>query len=358
MTLANLRKELDRVKGPVSLQPARGPEGAPGLDARWAQPTAREGVTRNWLQSAMRRQEAGGEPVLPVFSPVIADGRVIYRSYRGLHAVDLQTGQEAWEAPCRWSLDRLVIEPRYAPYVESWVDIYLETSAHVLFSHTVLGTLSTDGHHVYAVDDLGVPPCRLMQRGGRFRQQEPAWPDFGSELTDAAYHSRLLALDAASGKLVWEVGSREKEPGAGPLANTYFLGAPLLRDGRLYALTERTGQLSLTCLQAESGAVVWQQALAVAPVGLLQDPGRRLHAAQPVYGEGVIVCPTHAGVILGVDLHTRNLVWAYPYRTEALTQSQSYGFRRGRVSPAPCDGRVDGTEDARVRRPGDRHRRG
>src|SRR5205823_1865418 len=101
----------------------------------------------------------------------------------------------------------------------------------------------------------------------------------------------------------------------------------------LFVVTEKASQLSLACLRADTGLVLWQQALAVAPTGLLHDPGRRLQAAQPVYGDGVLVCVTHTGIVLGIDLLTRSLLWAYPYRTEALTQSQLYGFRRGRISP-------------------------
>ena len=43
--------------------------------------------------------------------------------------------------------------------------------------------------------------------------------------------------------------------------------------------------------------------------------------------------PTNAGVVLGIDIVTPGLLWAYPYRTQSLTQSTAYE-RRGRSSPA------------------------
>jgi outer membrane protein assembly factor BamB len=61
------------------------------------------------------------------------------------------------------------------------------------------------------------------------------------------------------------------------------------------------------------------------------DPGRHLHAACPVFGEGVLVCPTNAGVVVGVDVATPGLAWAYPYRSEPLTQSQTFPGRGRRV---------------------------
>jgi outer membrane protein assembly factor BamB len=69
------------------------------------------------------------------------------------------------------------------------------------------------------------------------------------------------------------------------------------------------------------------------PTRLLFDPGRRIQTARPVFGEGILVCPTNAGVVLGVDPLTPSLVWAYPYRTAPLTQAPPYQGRRGRPAP-------------------------
>src|SRR5581483_137883 len=47
------------------------------------------------------------------------------------------------------------------------------------------------------------------------------------------------------------------------------------------------------------------------------DMSRRLNAVHLAYGEGILVCPTNAGEVLGVDLLSRSLAWAYPYREQA-----------------------------------------
>ena len=165
----------------------------------------------------------------------------------------------------------MTADPPYASHLLSWVNNYLEVSPHVLFGNAILGTLSTDGVRVYAVDDLAVPPYRRSPRG-RWRQ-EFSWPDFGPGLTEAADSSRLLALDAISGKLLWEIGGRGGTSRAGRVSDSYFLGPPLPLDGRLYALTERDNELALVCLAAD-GALVWRsRTLAYAPTRLLLDPG-------------------------------------------------------------------------------------
>jgi outer membrane protein assembly factor BamB len=118
------------------------------------------------------------------------------------------------------------------------------------------------------------------------------------------------------------------------LGDRYFLGPPLPLDGRLYGLTEKDNLLALNCLDAADGRPLWQQPLAYAPSRLLLDPGRHIQAASPVYGHGVLVCPTNTGVVLGIDLLTPGLAWAYPYRSRTLTYSRATaGGRRPRISP-------------------------
>lgn len=332
-SLAELKQEYDRAVDPAP--PALSIASVPPLEARWTRPTAHETLTQLWLREAVRTQEASAEPILSASLPMTVGDKVIYRSHRGIHAVDATTGKELWETSSEWSFDRLASEPRYATHLESWVNGYLEYSPHVLFGNGLVGALSTDGARVYAVDDLAVPPYRHSNRsGGRWRL-ELDWPDFGPGLTEAAQHSRLLALDAQSGKPVWELGGARVDSDAGELSDSYFLAPPLPLDGRLFVLAEKHGELFLACLDAAGGDLLWKQALAYAPNRLLHDPGRRVQAARPAYGQGVLVCPTNAGVVLGVDVLTPGLAWAYPYRAEAsaLTVTELSWERRGRQGP-------------------------
>jgi outer membrane protein assembly factor BamB len=179
------------------------------------------------------------------------------------------------------------------------------------------------------VDDLAIPPYRDYSRmGGRWRP-DTFWPEWGPELTDAANGSRLLALDAASGKPVWEVGGPASPTGV--FTDRCFLGPPLPLDDRLFVLTEKDGELDLVCLST-NGVLLGKQPLGYAPTRLLLDPGRRIQAVRPVYADGVLVCPTAAGLVVGVDVLTLGLAWAYPYRGGPLTEAElSAGGRRKRL---------------------------
>src|SRR5207244_4493334 len=46
----------------------------------------------------------------------------------------------------------------------------------------------------------------------------------------------------------------------------------------------------------------------------MNDIARRVNAIHLAYSEGILVCPTNAGEVLGIDLMSRTLAWAYKYR--------------------------------------------
>lgn len=333
LSLSVLRKELDAMDSVAAFSPPN-VERYPGLESRWCLPTAYDNFTRGWIQTAGAQQEGRSQPVVPALCPLPSGDRVIFRSHRGVHAVNVSTGREAWDTPLTWSMDQMASQRRFAMFLETWVSGYFEYSPHAVFENSVIGTLTCDGSRVFAVDDLAVPPYRSNYRPpGRWRQEQ-AWPEYGAGLTEAAYHNRLVALDAATGQRLWDAGGFAEDPDDGELLGAYFLGPPLPIDGRLYGVMEKNSELLLICLDTASGALVWKQPLAFAPTRLLLDPGRRLQASRPVFSQGVLVCATNAGVVLGVDLVTPALLWAYPYRTQSLTQSMPTYERRGRSSPA------------------------
>src|SRR5262249_51132978 len=195
-------------------------------------------------------------------------------------------GEVLWESEADGGLDTLGRELRFFPFVESWVNAHLQHSPQVLFGNSVLGTLSTDGERVYAVDDLAVPPYRNTYF---FRGRPVAVVDFPFPpgLAEAAQHNRLAALDVESGKLLRERGG----PGA-DLSPAPCLGPPLPVAGRLYALIEKGQELRLVCLRAAGGELLWALPLGVVPAGVDREPGRRVQALHLAYAEGVLVCPT------------------------------------------------------------------
>src|SRR5262249_56526651 len=122
---------------------------------------------------------------------------------------------------------------------------------------------------------------------------------------------------ALGGSIRWELGG-DYDPHVHPKPGTkdsFFLGPPLPLGDRLYVLNEKDGAIRLVCLQPKDGAgknppapeIDWLQRLGEAREKLNLNFNRRLHAAHLAYADGILVWPTNAGTILGVDLFTHNL---------------------------------------------------
>ncbi len=284
-------------------------------EPRWQKAAAEESTTRAWLDEAVRRCDGTArdpyrapetlQPALPAFFPLAVEGKVVARDHRGVVALDAATGETLWRAPSSWGLDALLAEPERHAHVGSWVESYLTTHPHALLDNSLLGSLASDGTRVFAVEDLPVPPyptgyaafAARVTLGGEF----PSAP----ELTDALHHNRLLALDLATGRVAWEAGGR---------GDTFFLGPPLPLAGRLYAPVQTGHDLALVCLDPADGRTLWKQTLAAFKAPLARDGGRRLRAVHLAHGDGVLVCPTHAGAVVAFDLAAHRLAWAHAYR--------------------------------------------
>src|SRR5262249_53948695 len=136
----------------------------------------------------------------------------------------------------------------------------------------------------------------------------------------------------STGKIMWEIGGKAKDDQdkKDELKDSYFLGAPMPLGGKLFVLLEKQQDLRLASLDPLTGKLLNIQTLATARDKMAADVWRRVQATHLAYGEGILVCPTNAGAILGVDLLSGSLVWAYPYRDKDDVQEQ-YDPRTGRI---------------------------
>ncbi|MCX7426621.1 MAG: PQQ-binding-like beta-propeller repeat protein [Planctomycetia bacterium] len=105
----------------------------------------------------------------------------------------------------------------------------------------------------------------------------------------------------------------EEAENAASEADTFFLGAPLPLMGRLYELAEVSGEIRLLALETATGKLLWSQQIAMVEQDVLRDESRRQAAVSPSYGDGVLVCPTANGAIVAIELATRSLLWGYQY---------------------------------------------
>lgn len=350
-SIAQLQETINAMAARVSLQSAsdspiyRGrpnrtamlPGGTPFLEPSWKQKL----VESNEVGEQIKRAEAAlatrNLPLLTTFTPITAtmtQGErkvplLIFRTYGGIRAHLMGSGELAWAQPSDWSLDKILgakghERSSYSYKIQAytnWLNTFLQSNARpqILFENSSLSTLAADSKMVYAVDDLGVPPSQgavmVDPRMGGMPGMSMGM-SYGTEVLAATQHNRLQAFDLnKGGKVVWEIGSHD---GKGPLDGSFFLGPPLPLQGRLYVLNEKQQELRLATIDPATGKLIGLQPLAnTKDFKLWQEPLRRVQACQLAYAEGVLVVPTNAGAVFGVDLLSNSLLWAYPYREKS-----------------------------------------
>jgi len=351
-----IQQELDRFsvpEGPASpfdwsmfmgnaSRSAQGNGTAPFLDHKWVySSTGLENQTAKWIEQAVQQQESRAQPILPSFFPIAVTVKtdketkplLIYRSHWGIHARDLsKDGKLSWDSPANWSLDRIAADSEKTMALNQWLSFYLQYHPQLMYENSTVGTLSTDNKKIYVVDDLVLPPHPQSQAMQQLQWGQPA--NFG-KLDEAVRHNRLQAYElATNGKLVWELGGRKIGDKDDPLYDSYFLGPPLPVGDKLYVLNDKNSELRLICLDPpkddkQPPSIHWIQSLVNLRDKMLLDVGRRMHAAHISYGEGILVCPTNAGAILGVDLLSHTLAWAHSYREDNYQPAEDIKKPRG-----------------------------
>jgi outer membrane protein assembly factor BamB len=285
------------------------------------------GPARKEVDEASRKLTNLGFPVIPGSHPLVVRDLVIFRALDGIHAFNVKTGQMEWNSTSDAGLAQM-IRSQSSGDPESITNIYRyrDTAPNMVTENTLLGTLSADQELVYAVEDMAIPPV-TSNYGNPFGGFNPrSMPRLGDKLSDFMSCNHLTAFDIDGGRAVWSIGTRDPDQ---PFTDMFFLGPPLPLGEKLYVLGESNAEIKLLCLQTRrtpkpgnandyqfSVELVWSQPLGVVDRRITEDPVRRTEAAALSYSDGILICPTNAGSIVGVDLLTRSLVWAYSYQSE------------------------------------------
>lgn len=252
--------------------------------------------------------------------PLVCGHTVVYRTMNDLTAVDSRTGQLLWRSSMTdgmiaWLLQNTLSQNETLP-ASSPITLkgYLR---HKLFRDQLSNSLTSDGRAVYAIEESDSQFNALRPR----TRQPFGMPYIGEPA------NKLVAYDVAGGRIQWEIGGLR---GTLPteLSGIFFLGPPLPYQGRLYCLAEVKNEIRLLALipGQSSAELDWSQTLVnineLGWVGtgrrnILPIVGvpRKVAGLTPSIADGIMVCATASGSVVGYDLLQRQLCWGYSYES-------------------------------------------
>jgi outer membrane protein assembly factor BamB/tetratricopeptide (TPR) repeat protein len=350
-----------------------------------------EHLTEALVRDAVKLMRDTNQPVMPGFFPIATKGMLVYRTHSGIRSVAIrdvaykgrvhkpgeivsnsirfsaglanlvdQNGAtrsiiEAW---IRGAGGKVMQPPnQFQPFQQPggaahYFDRNIPGAAGIVYENSTIGTLSTDHQFVYAIDDLAVPPpyATAMPTPFMVVQQQNQ-----GEVRKYVTQNVLMAFNIEKGgKLEWDLGGHEDPQ----FAESHFLGAPISVGGKLYVLNEKNppanspggeSELRLVCIDPTKktpqghGTVVEP----IQMLGMVQsqsrvsnDITRRTNAVFLAFGEGILVCPTNAGEVFGIDLMNRALVWSYPYREQAHASPFQTNMNMGGIQVFGPGGRI------------------
>ncbi len=279
---------------------------------------------RTTLELWRDRQGKSLEPLATAGFPIVIGQKVILRDFQGIRCLDLADGAQLWSYRCQTSLqnefDALDAKHGAGGVHSSRSSSYIQMQASYA-ANSVLGLLSSDGRRIFAVDQMVFDPSSSDHTSADEKNSNAITPRKTNQLI-------ALPIEAdGNPQPIWTVGGAEEINSAEPaLVGHFFRGPPLPVDGRLFAVTECRNQINLVALDPETGGLLWKQGIAFADEAFEVDHDRYPLACPIGFGDGVLVCPTQTGLLVGVDALSGTLLWSYCY-AEELYQNDQRGWR-------------------------------
>ncbi len=350
-----------KIEGGTPLRHRPANASAPFLKADWvAKCVSQEDQRITQLISLWKmKQTSRLKPIAAQNNAIVVGNQLVVRTFREITCRDLSSGKKLWGFRNSSSLSNLNR------------DRSRQTSIEIPYlSNGILGHLSADNQHVYAIDDsyvlslllnnhsrynvanrISIPitnrlialdhtqithqnhPFLKWSVGGK--PGIPTWfyradQDGNHSVSRTEYigsQSQFQKLDINSDHVISqsEVIASNSNTKKNPLAGHLFLGAPLPVDERLFVMTFHEGIVSLALLQAETGHLISLQGIIFLPTNIQNQLSSLIDGMQLSYSKGVIVCPVWSNLLVGLDATRGKLLWV----SDNLKELSITQFRRG-----------------------------
>ena len=303
---------------------------APVLLKRWTLPTTWNRPLEKKIDEMIDGFTDSNRATLPAPMPLLINGKIICRTFRGVQVADAATGKPLWSTSGSTSVEAMLTGQMNNMQMQmAWngnPGVFLQQSSstnstggplgQLMFQNSANGLLSSDGQRLYVIEDT--PIFTLNRTSMRFGRQQN---------TNVFRGNRLKAYDLETGRPLWEAGGPASiEEFALPLSGHFFMGTPVADGGELFIITENDSEIRLQSLDPDTGHPNWSQPIAYAERRIDQDLNRRMWSTQLAVADGSIICPTTVGWLVSVDRTRRSIQWAFRYAPRK--KSNDRGRRR------------------------------
>jgi outer membrane protein assembly factor BamB len=351
-------------------------EGDPVLLRRWHHPLTHRASLQTQIDRLTEDLRSNGKSAIPAAIPLAIGDRVVSRTLRGVSVYAVADGRLLWETEEGMSPERmqsdgagLIVDPtlrqmfrlrgQFGPDPSQGITGNYQPLVNAVFRDAVYGHISADLQRLYVVENTADEDDSVARFNGN-----PFNVAAGEAISGRA-SNRLVAYQLDSGRLAWPEfgglgGDLADGPFEPPLAGYFFFGPPTSSGNELFVIGEAEKEIRLVALDPESGQPRWIRPIAEAQTGIERDPLRQLWPAEPAVSDGVIVCPTTVGWLVGIEQASRSVLWAVRYSPPQETgdanarspvvSPAAWSSRWGPAAPVIYGGKVYFTpaEDARL----------
>lgn len=280
----------------VSRDAIRSPRLFPSVDAPvWQHASTAGRSTVRLVEDAFQVHASQAIARLPRARPEISGNLVIYREPNALSAVSLQTGQVVWSSSATG--DNKPAPMAINPALQHLVSRSLAKQFQL---DSVQSRFVVHGDLVFTAE---------WSRSGQRTQLKDSGLGFGQDATSPARNG-IVARNKSDGTVAWTLSAGDLP---GQPENAFFPGPPTVVGQQVVGQVQVGESVRLYSADRRTGAVGW--VLPVAETGGISvaDADRTVTACPVIEADGTLICPTAAGLVVGIDLLTRTPAWAIRY---------------------------------------------
>jgi len=317
---------------------ARTPQQAPlkpeDLQVRWThqQPVSPHALrrSRDFVQSSSQNPQER-TIAWSAWEPVIDIDQIFVRTDSTITSVDRRTGRHLWTRTLLPQKSAPMFYNEDAPPVPGLrfqmpnPAVGLSPDLLMLHRNEIVGRMTSDAERLFAV-------CQISD-GSSSTGNASSFPQLQRRGESTAGLRELVAFEKSSGRRLWTMGGLPLEEQFGnELAGCWFSGPPVSAGNELFGIIEERQTLSLFCLAAETGQMLWKLPLVDPDPAIGLDPMRQLLSARTAATGNMVVTTTSSGWVFAVDTLTKTVLWS---RTLPAVRSAIGRLRSTRRSAAP-----------------------